>query len=29
VLPGCGHFLFDEQPEFALARTRAFLNEGG
>jgi pimeloyl-ACP methyl ester carboxylesterase len=28
VVPGCGHFLFDEQPDFALARTRAFLVGG-
>ena len=25
VVARCGHFLFDEQPEFALARTRRFL----
>jgi pimeloyl-ACP methyl ester carboxylesterase len=28
LVPGCGHFLFDEQPDFALARTREFLTGG-
>ena len=26
TVPDCGHFLFDELPDFALARTRAFLD---
>ncbi len=28
IVPGCGHFLFDELPDLALARTRAFLDGG-
>ena len=28
IVPGCGHFLFDELPDYALARTRRFLADG-